>query len=334
MSSHKTQPRYQADETIGWSYSLAGKLAKAPKFEEVEGFKKEDYSLFKIHTHVDKTGFIWVNFDASETPIPWEELNDKTDEQERYGDFDLDSYVYERTWTTNGKYNWKLVGENYNEVNSSYEARLVNFANNRQCYHCNASHPGIKKITNLDRYAVETEKGRFEHTPPNRDDIKQEDVQFFGNGAFTYNYPNTSVNMSTPYFFIMRVVPTGPTTVTTEYEVYRNPASPNEAFDLAAEFFESIELEDYDLMNGVQKNLNAGVFVNGPLHSAREGAILHFNRLIQKNLEEHRKEEEAAGHIIKPAQRNQQLYKSIQAQENFCAGVCACKAEANGAACA
>lgn len=226
------------------------------------------------------------------------------------------------------------MGENYNEVNPSYDARPVKLANNCQCYHCNASHPGIKKITNLDRYAVETEKGRFEHTPPNRDDIKQEDVQFFGNGAFTYNYPNTSVNMSTPYFFIMRVVPTGPITVTTEYEVYRNPASPNEAFDRAAEFFESIELEDYDLMNGVQKNLNAGVFVNGPLHSAREGAILHFNRLIQKNLEEHRKEEEAAGHIIKPAQRNQQLYKSIQAQENFCAGVCACKAEANGAACA
>lgn len=82
----------------------------------MEGFSIEDYSLFKIHTHIDKTGFIWINLDASENPIPWGELNGGTDEQERYKDFDLDSYVYERTWTTSGRYNWKLVGENYNEV--------------------------------------------------------------------------------------------------------------------------------------------------------------------------------------------------------------------------
>lgn len=39
---------------LGWSYGLDGKLAKAPKFEELEEFDKNEYSLFKIHTHVDK----------------------------------------------------------------------------------------------------------------------------------------------------------------------------------------------------------------------------------------------------------------------------------------
>ncbi|KAJ3532968.1 hypothetical protein NM208_g8198 [Fusarium decemcellulare] len=292
----------------GWSYGLSGNLAKAPKFEEVEGFNKEDYSLFSIHTHVDKTGFIWINFDASDNPIPWEELNAGTDEQQRYKDFDLDRYVYERTWTTNGRYNWKLVGENYNE-----------------CYHCTASHPGIRKITNLDRYAVVPDKGRMEAYPPNRDDIKPEDVQFFGNGAFTFNYPNTSLNLSTPYYFIMRVVPKTATTVTTEYEVYRNPDSPRETFDRAAEFFEGIELEDYDLMNGVQQNLNNGVFVNGPLHSSREAGIFHFKRLVQKHLKDHFEQESSRGEEVFPARRNQQLYKTINEEEKFCAGVCACR---------
>lgn len=101
---------------IGWSYSINGDLAKAPKFDEVEGFDRKDYSLFKIHTYVDKIGFVWVNFDASDTPIPWEKMNGGTDEQPRLNDFALDNYVYHRTWTTNGKYNWKVVGENYNEV--------------------------------------------------------------------------------------------------------------------------------------------------------------------------------------------------------------------------
>lgn len=72
--------------------------------------------MFKIHTHVDRTGFIWVNFDSSSSPIPWRELNEGTDQQPRLQDFDLDKYVYHRTWTTEGSYNWKLVGENYNEV--------------------------------------------------------------------------------------------------------------------------------------------------------------------------------------------------------------------------
>lgn len=177
---------------------------------------------------------------------------------------------------------------------------------------------------------MEPKGGRLEHSPPNRDDIKPEDFEFFGNGAFTYNYPNNSVNFSTPYYFIMRVVPTGPTTVTTEYEVYRNPASPREAFDRAAEFFEGVELEDYDLMNGVQQNLNNGVFVNGPLHSARESGIFHFKSLVQKHLREHYEEERARGEEIWPARRNQQLYKTINEEEQFCAGVCACKAANNG----
>lgn len=105
-----------ANLSPGWSYSLNGKLAKAPKFEELPDFNKEDYGLFKIHTHVDRSGFIWVNLDASETPIPWEQMNGGTDEQPRLDDFDIDKYVYHRTWVTNGKYNWKLTGDNYNEV--------------------------------------------------------------------------------------------------------------------------------------------------------------------------------------------------------------------------
>lgn len=103
---------------LGWSYSINGDLAKAPKFDDLEGFDRKDYSLFKIHTHVDKIGFVWVNLDSSDKPIPWENMNGGTDEQPRLADFALDNYVYHRTWKTNGKYNWKVVGENYNEVSS------------------------------------------------------------------------------------------------------------------------------------------------------------------------------------------------------------------------
>lgn len=195
-----------------------------------------------------------------------------------------------------------------------------------QCYHCQASHPGIAKITNLERYSVEPHAGRLDHFPPNRDDIKPEDIQFFGNNAaaFFYTFPNASVNISTPYFYIMRVLPTSATTVTTEYQVFRNPEVTEAIFQRAADFFENIELEDYDLMNGVQRNLNSGVFVNGPLHTQREGGVLYFKNLLQDKVKEHWQEEVAQGSEIWPARRYQQIHRAVPEQEKFCQDVCAC----------
>jgi phenylpropionate dioxygenase-like ring-hydroxylating dioxygenase large terminal subunit len=195
-------------------------------------------------------------------------------------------------------------------------------ADRAQCYHCKASHPGITKITNLDRYSVTPDRGRFEHFPPNRDDIKEEDIQFFGNGAFTYNFPNTSVNLSTPYFFIMRVIPTSPTTVITEYQTFRNPESSMDVFQRAADFFEGIELEDYDLCNGVQKNLNSNVYMHGPLHSKRESGVLYFKKLVKDELKKHLDLERQAGHEIWPARRRQQLHHGVSEDESICAAIC------------
>ena len=59
---------------IGWSYGFDGKLAKAPKYQELPSFDKSANSLFKIHVHVDNLGFVWVNLDAEATPtVSWED---------------------------------------------------------------------------------------------------------------------------------------------------------------------------------------------------------------------------------------------------------------------
>ena len=104
----------------GWSYGLSGNLAKAPRFEGVEGFDKSEYGLFKIHTHIDKRGFIWVNFDAAATPsISWEQMNKDVDNQPRLDEFDFSQYKYDHSWSMRGDSNWKLNTDNYNEVSRS-----------------------------------------------------------------------------------------------------------------------------------------------------------------------------------------------------------------------
>ncbi len=107
-------------ESKGWSYGLNGKLAKAPKFDNVEGFEKEQNGLFPIHVRIDSRGIIWVNLEASETPsIPWETRLRDCDSRPRLAEINMDDYVYDHSWTIEGDYNWKAAADNYNEVRTT-----------------------------------------------------------------------------------------------------------------------------------------------------------------------------------------------------------------------
>jgi phenylpropionate dioxygenase-like ring-hydroxylating dioxygenase large terminal subunit len=53
----------------GWSYGLKGNLAKAPRFDTVEGFDKSQHSLLPIHVHIDQNGFVWINLQAGTPDI-------------------------------------------------------------------------------------------------------------------------------------------------------------------------------------------------------------------------------------------------------------------------
>src|SRR5688572_19742623 len=98
---------------IGWSYGFDGKLAKAPKYQELEDFDKTSNGLFKVHVHIDKLGFVWVNL-ASDEPIPWEDDFGGVDEQPRLQGFPMDEYQFDHEWGMMGDYNWKTLADNYN----------------------------------------------------------------------------------------------------------------------------------------------------------------------------------------------------------------------------
>lgn len=83
----------------GWSYGLNGKLAKAPDYDQLRDFDKSANSLFPIHVHIDKKGFIWVNMDSDETPeLSWEAEFAGVDEQERFSKFNFDDYKLDHTY--------------------------------------------------------------------------------------------------------------------------------------------------------------------------------------------------------------------------------------------
>ncbi|KAF2100273.1 Rieske domain-containing protein [Rhizodiscina lignyota] len=290
----------------GWSYGLSGNLAKAPRFEGIEGFDKSEYSLFKIHTHIDKRGFIWVNFDTAKTPsVPWEQMNKDVDSQPRLDEFDFTQYKYDHSWSMPGEFNWKLISDNYNE-----------------CYHCFTSHPAIAAVTDLEAYYVTPETGRVEHYAPAKPNLPQEAFPFFGNAAFTFAFPCSAMNIATPYFYTFRAVPKGPRKLSMEYEVFRNVNISDEEFNKADKFFKQVETEDRDLCNGVMPNLINNTYVQGPLHPKQEMALKHFKQLVKEELKKHDQAEKKVGGQIWPARRNQALDSEVDEDEMFCANIC------------
>jgi len=87
------------------------------------------------------------------------------------------------------------------------------------------------------------------------------------------------------------------------YEVYRHKNASDEAFNLISDMYKRIMSEDKYLCINSQKNLNAGVFINGELHPEMEKGPLHFQKTVREVVMEHHKKEQAAGHEIWPAEQ-------------------------------
>ncbi|KAJ3521448.1 hypothetical protein NM208_g13283 [Fusarium decemcellulare] len=287
----------------GWSYGFKGNLAKAPRFDTVpaDQFNKQDFSLFKIHLHIDQLGFVWVNLDSSEDPsVSWEEQFEGIDTQERITKvYNMDDYVFDHTWSLDGcNFNWKTLVENYNE-----------------CYHCSTAHPGIAPYIKRDtKFDVDPNLCYIRHLG---EDMEAGNIT----ASPTYMFPNSSVTMSRHFFYMMFIIPTSATTSRVRYEVYRNKNSSQEDFKAEVDFFKQVENEDKGLGNNAQVGLNSDTYTAGPLHPYMERAVEYFEGVLRAMLKKHSEEEKSQGRELWPARRtipNSQL----EEDEAFCRGVC------------
>ncbi|KAI0201589.1 ISP domain-containing protein [Astrocystis sublimbata] len=266
-----------------WTYALNGNLTKAPSYQNIEGFDKSKNGLFPIHVHIDVNGFIWVNLEAKDKPtIAWNDDYNNIDKQDRFKAYDFDNYKFDHTWQMEGEYNWKLLGDNYNE-----------------CYHCPTTHPDIPTVADLNAYGVVTENSYVQHL--GRPTAEQIAKGF--NVAATFYFPNASMNVSPHFFFIQRFVPKSPTTSIMHYEVYRNKDSSDEDFTVISDIYKRIMSEDKYLCANAHKNIQAGVFVNGEMHPKMEQGPLFFQGLVRDLVTSHHKKEKKAGKEIWPARQ-------------------------------
>lgn len=161
----------------GWSYGLNGNLAKAPGYQELNDFDKSANGLLPIHVHIDATGFIWVNLDAAKEPeVPWSEDLAGVDTQERFRHFNFEDYHFDHTWAMSGDYNWKTLGDNYNE-----------------CYHCALTHPDSYDLSDFEAYTVKGTGGYLEHFAGTRPEQEEASgIRFVS----TYYFPNACMTVT------------------------------------------------------------------------------------------------------------------------------------------
>ncbi|KAF2820157.1 ISP domain-containing protein [Ophiobolus disseminans] len=284
----------------GWSYGLDGNLAKAPGYNEMKGFERQQNGLFPINVHVDAKGFIWVNMDA-ENEVPWGADFKGVDKQARFDSFNFDDYRFDHIWEMSGDYNWKTLADNYNE-----------------CYHCPTAHPDAAALADLTLYAVDTNGGHIQHYANLKQAFENSGLKI----CSTFYFPNACMTVSPNFFYMMRCVPTSAHHCSMEYEVYRHKDATDESFEEIDAMFKRILSEDKWLCNNAQENLEAGVFVSGEMHSRMEKGPLFFQDTVRKLVKSHHEREAKLQREIWPArQRLPELAKGIAEDEQFCAAL-------------
>ncbi|KAF7556719.1 hypothetical protein G7Z17_g1216 [Cylindrodendrum hubeiense] len=267
----------------GWSYGFRGNLAKAPRFDTVKGFDKSQHGLLPINVHIDKAGFIWVNLQAGEPDVKWDDEFGGMEDKPRMKQFDFSGgYSFDHVWEMDLNANWKSVMENYNE-----------------CYHCPTSHPLIAGVSDLSKYRVEPSGGCLEHEIINKKP-QTEDDEF--RRSITFAFPCTSITITKNFFYIQRMIPISATKTKIENEIYRHKIATDEEFAAINAFYKQVLEEDKHLCDEAQKNLGAGVFINGELHPDKENGPIHFQNAVREQVMSHRKKEmQQGGREIWPA---------------------------------
>jgi hypothetical protein len=121
---------------------------------------------------------------------------------------------------------------------------------------------------------------------------------------------------------IQRFVPSGPKSSAMQYQVFRNKHATDEEFEVLNQIYKRIMSEDKYLCDQAQKNLNAGVFVNGEMHPRLEQGPLHFQSVVRDEVVAHFKKEKAAKKEIYPARQTLPDTASVsKADIDFCNGL-------------
>jgi len=247
-----------------WGFNLAGELVATPGFAARDSLDKSAYHLYAVAV-VEWRGMVFVNIAPQPEPFSdWIGSLDKL-----MDDFpSCDQLQYYDKFVVEGQANWKTYCDNTVEG-----------------YHLHAVHP---------RLAQAVAHGSVEIKPYDKGKLVAFHVEYDGRGddaalrskagLWAFKYPGFQVAVSANALKIERVEATGLSSLrSTNWAWYKglDKSDTQESFAWS----ESVVREDIGICENVQRNLDAGIYCNGPLSPLQEQNVAVFQDIVRTTLD-------------------------------------------------
>jgi len=261
-----------------WTYSLDGRLLRAPRAER--GFRPEAFPLVPVRLGT-RDGFVFVNLDG-EAPDLDAALADLPD----LARYRLAELRRARRVEYTVEANWKVVAENYSE-----------------CYHCPAVHPQLNRISELSAGGFVT-GGSFSGGPmqlrPGFDTMSMSGTTALAPIAglagddlrlihYYLVYPNLMLGLHPQYALVHQAWPLAADRTRVSCEWLFPPATlAAPGFDPAdmVEFWDLTNRQDWALCERVQRGAASAGCLPGPYHPS-ERCVHAFDRWYAEALAPH-----------------------------------------------
>jgi choline monooxygenase len=235
----------------GWSYELDGRLRSA-RDAGLSAADLEGIALLEVRADVWR-GLLFVNLDPGAPPVgDW--LHEGFRSQ-------CDAFPVEE-WrpSVRGVHtiacNWKTYGDNYLEG-----------------YHIPFVHPALARAIDTSSYEVHVGDGWIRHVATPRHDASTA-------GVWLYHWPNLALNLYADGMSVERWTPTAPTgtDLVVDY-CFADPTTADSRRDVDAST--QTCLEDKAICEAVQRNLEAGAYVDGLLAPRHEAGVADFQARVR-----------------------------------------------------
>ncbi len=251
----------------GWTYDFDGSLKGAPEFEGVEGFDKKQNSLVPVRVDTwENLVFVHLGEDRSKLADYLGDIPARTKS------LNLSSLKFfeRRSWPINC--NWKVYVDNYLDGG----------------YHIPHLHKGLNTVLEYSDYMIETKDRYCLQWSPMRQG-KNESFASVRRGDTAYYYwlhPNFMLNWYEGVMDTNHVIPLAVDKCLVVFDFYFDDISPSaeERNRKSVEVGTSVQQEDVDICESVQRGLQSRAYDVGRLSVRREAGEHLFHRLLHSNM--------------------------------------------------
>jgi phenylpropionate dioxygenase-like ring-hydroxylating dioxygenase large terminal subunit len=256
----------------GWTYTLDGRLIGTPEVDGIQFFDRSTMGMLPLRCETWEQ-LIFVNF-AHEGPSLSEYLGNIPELCQEFPFAGL-GFIERRDYVINC--NWKVYIDNFLEG-----------------YHIPIVHPGLMKEIDYPRYRCETfryhsqQHGPVKEVKPGEaNDRIYQPGEGLNEALYFWVFPNMMLNVYPDNMQTNLILPLAHDKTLTIFEWYFHDAGSEKARERAAKaiaFSETVQQEDIQICEAVQRGLQSATYDRGRYSVKRENGVHHFHLLLAEFL--------------------------------------------------